>query len=124
MPTLPASKNRCITPPTNFTRQAPRANPRRLCAEPRFLPYLCKSSTVALSTVVLTLAVAVPAAYSLTRFRFPGRDHVAAMVLFTYMFAPIMIIVPFYVMMRFLGLTNSHVGLVLAYTTFCLPFNL
>ena len=40
------------------------------------------------------------------------------------MFAPIMIIVPFYVMMRFLGLINTHIGLVLAYTAFCLPFGL
>ena len=35
-----------------------------------------------------------------------------------------MIIIPFYVMLRFFGLTNSHVGLVMAYTAFCLPFNL
>jgi multiple sugar transport system permease protein len=40
------------------------------------------------------------------------------------MFAPIMIIVPFYVMVRFLGLNNTHLGLVLAYTAFCLPFAL
>jgi ABC-type glycerol-3-phosphate transport system permease component len=40
------------------------------------------------------------------------------------MFAPIMIIIPFYVAMRFLGLTNTHLGLILAYTAFCLPFSL
>ena len=34
------------------------------------------------------------------------------------------IIVPFYVMMRFLGLINTHFGLMLAYTAFCLPFGL
>jgi ABC-type glycerol-3-phosphate transport system permease component len=113
-----------ITPPTLLPRQPTLANLERLFAETRFLTYLRNSLIVALSTVALTLAVATPAAYSLTRFAFPGRDKVAAMILFTYMFAPIMIIVPFYVMMRFLGLTNTHVGLVLAYTTFCLPFSL
>ena len=40
------------------------------------------------------------------------------------MFAPIMIIIPFYVLMRALGLINTHFGLVLAYTAFCLPFAL
>ena len=40
------------------------------------------------------------------------------------MFAPIMIIIPFYVMMRFVGLNNTHLGLVLAYSAFCLPFAL
>src|SRR5262245_12364837 len=124
MTAIKPSQDIFITPPTLFPRQATLANLERLFAETRFLTYLRNSLVVALSTVALTLAVAVPAAYSLTRFRFPGRDKVAALVLFTYMFAPIMIIVPFYVMMRALGLTNTHVGLVLAYTTFCLPFNL
>ena len=30
----------------------------------------------------------------------------------------------FHFFMRFLGLTNTHLGLILAYTAFCLPFNL
>src|SRR4030095_10416582 len=77
-----------------------------------------------LSLWAVTIAVAPPAAYSLTRFRFPGREQLAGTILFTYMIAPIMIIVPFYVMMRFLGLTNTHLCLVLAYTAFCLPFSL
>jgi ABC-type glycerol-3-phosphate transport system permease component len=40
------------------------------------------------------------------------------------MFAPIMIIVPFFILMRGYGLTNSHIGLVLSYTTFALPFSM
>ncbi len=79
---------------------------------------------MSLATVGLTLLVSTPAAYSLTRFRFFGREKIAVLILFTYMFAPIMIIIPFYVIMRFLGLTNTHFGLILAYTAFCLPFNL
>ena len=112
------------TPPTLWPRTFTLANVERLFSETRFLSYLVNSFTVALATAGLTLVVSTPAAYSLTRFRFAGRDKVAALILFTYMFAPIMIIIPFYVMMRFLGLNNTHVGLVLAYTAFCLPFNL
>jgi ABC-type glycerol-3-phosphate transport system permease component len=112
------------TPPTLWPRTFTLANVERLFSETRFLTYLVNSLTVALATAGLTLVVSTPAAYSLTRFRFAGRDKVAALILFTYMFAPIMIIIPFYVMMRFLGLNNTHVGLVLAYTAFCLPFNL
>ncbi len=112
------------TPPTLWPRTFTLANVERLFSETRFLTYLFNSLTVALATAGLTLTVSTPAAYSLTRFRFAGRDKVAALILFTYMFAPIMIIIPFYVMMRFVGLNNTHVGLVLAYTAFCLPFNL
>jgi ABC-type glycerol-3-phosphate transport system permease component len=112
------------TPPSLWPRTFTLANVERLFAETRFLTYLINSLTVALSTAALTLVVSTPAAYSMTRFRFAGREKLAALILFTYMFAPIMIIIPFYVMMRFLGLNNTHVGLVLAYTAFCLPFNL
>ncbi len=113
-----------LTPPTLWPSAWDLDNVRRLFDETRFLTYFRNSLTVSLSTVGLTLLLSTPAAYSLTRFRFYGREKLAALILFTYMFAPIMIIVPFYVMVRFLGLTNTHTGLVMAYTAFCLPFNL
>lgn len=113
-----------VTPPSLWPSQFELENIRRLFDETRFLTYFRNSVTVSLSTVALTLLLSTPAAYSLTRFRFYGREKLAALILFTYMFAPIMIIVPFYVMVRFLGLTNTHTGLVMAYTAFCLPFNL
>jgi len=112
------------TPPTLWPTTFTLENIERLFAETKFLTYFRNSVTVSLSAVGLTLIFSVPAAYSLTRFRFPGREQIAAVVLFTYMFAPVMIIVPFYILIRFLGLTNTHLGLVLAYTAFCLPFNL
>jgi ABC-type glycerol-3-phosphate transport system permease component len=113
-----------VTPPTLWPRTFTLANLERLFAETRFVTYFVNSLKVSLATVALTLAVSTPAAYSLTRYRFAGREAVAATVLFAYMFAPIMIIIPFYVMMRFIGLNNTHLGLVLAYSAFCLPFAL
>jgi ABC-type glycerol-3-phosphate transport system permease component len=40
------------------------------------------------------------------------------------MFAPILIVVPFYILMKNYGLINTKLGLVLAYTTFSLPFSM
>jgi ABC-type glycerol-3-phosphate transport system permease component len=113
-----------VTPPTIFPRTISFENIARLFSETQALTYMRNSIVVSLSSVALTIAVSTPAAYALTRFQFRGREKIAATVLFTYMFAPIMIIVPFYVMMRFFGLTNTHFGLILAYTAFCLPFGL
>ena len=113
-----------VTPPTFFPKTLTFDNVARLFAETRFAAYLANSVLVASATVLVTLAIAVPAAYALTRFRFRGREAITATVLFAYMFAPIMIIIPFYVLMRALGLVNTHAGLVLAYTAFCLPFAL
>ena len=87
--------------------------------------YFFNSITVAGTATVLTIFVATLAAYGITRFRFGGgRNTIAAGMLFTYMFAPILIIVPFYILMRSAGLVNSKLGLVLAYTTFSLPFSM
>jgi ABC-type glycerol-3-phosphate transport system permease component len=112
------------TPPTLIPRTITFESLERLFSETRFVTYMRNSLVVSGATVALTSLFATPAAYALTRFRFAGREQAAGVILFTYMFAPIMIIIPFYVMIRWLGLNNSHVGLVLAYTAFCLPFNL
>lgn len=96
----------------------------RLFEETNYLTYFFNSIIVAGSATLLTIVVATLAGYAITRFRFPGREMVAAGMLLTYMFAPIMIIVPFFILMRGIGLTDSHVGLVLSYTTFALPFSM
>jgi ABC-type glycerol-3-phosphate transport system permease component len=97
---------------------------RRLFSQTRFLIYFKNSILVAGAATLLTVFVAVLAAYGITRFRFRGRELVSGAMLFTYMFAPIMIIIPFYIMMRQYGLTNTHFGLILSYTTFSLPFSM
>ncbi|HUQ74695.1 MAG TPA: carbohydrate ABC transporter permease [Burkholderiales bacterium] len=112
------------TPPTFLPASFTLDNVTQLFEQTRFGTYLANSVLVASATVLLTLVLATPAAYGLTRFRWRGRDAVATTVLFTYMFAPIMVIIPFYVLMRSLQLTNTHTGLVLAYSAFCLPFAL
>jgi ABC-type glycerol-3-phosphate transport system permease component len=40
------------------------------------------------------------------------------------MFAPIMIVVPIYILARRLGIVDTHTALVLSYSSFCLPFSL
>ena len=113
-----------VSPPTLLPRAFTLENIVRLFEQTRFATYLANSALVAAATVALTLAVAIPGAYGLTRFRWRGREAISMTVLFTYMFAPIMVIIPFYVLMRFFSLTNTHTGLVLAYSAFCLPFAL
>ena len=96
----------------------------RLFADTNFLDYLQNSIIVAGSATLLCIFVATLAGYGITRFRFWGRETFAATALFTYMMAPIMIVVPFFILMRGLGLTNTHFGLTLAYSAFALPFSL
>jgi multiple sugar transport system permease protein len=110
------------TPPTLLPRAVTLENFQRLFQETNFLTYFGNSVAVSLATVLLTLAVSALGAYGLTRFAFPGRERVAGLILMTYMFAPIMIIIPFYILVKQLGIVNTRLALVLSYTTFCLPF--
>jgi ABC-type glycerol-3-phosphate transport system permease component len=100
------------------------SNFQRLFTETYFLIYFKNSIVVAGTTVILDIVVATLGAYSLTRFRYKGKELLANLTLFTYMFAPIMIIIPVYVLLLDLRLTDSHFGIVLAYTSISLPFTL
>lgn len=97
---------------------------RRLLTETPFLTYFANSVVVALATTALVIVTAVAGAYGLVRFRFPGRNLVAHVVLFTYMLPAVVLLLPLYLTISALGLANSLVGLVVAYTTFALPFAL
>ena len=110
------------TPPTLVPAHPTVTNFTRLLAETNFRVFFQNSLTVSLTTVLLTLTVSALGAYGLTRYTFAGREKVAGLILLTYMFAPIMIIIPFYILVKQLGIANTHLALVLSYTTFCLPF--
>jgi ABC-type glycerol-3-phosphate transport system permease component len=112
------------TPPTLVPAAPTADNFVRLVTHTAFPTYFANSVAVAGVTVLLTIVVAAAGAYSLTRFVFPGREAIARLVLCTYMFAPIMIVVPIYILARRLGLVDTRTALVLSYTSFCLPFAL
>ena len=112
------------TPPTLIPAVPTLENYARLLGQTAFVRYFINSVSVAGLTVLLTMAVGAVGAYSLTRFRFPGREGIARLILCTYMFAPIMIVVPIYILARRLGIVDTHTALVLSYSSFCLPFSL
>jgi ABC-type glycerol-3-phosphate transport system permease component len=111
--------------PPYFIPEAPTwENFERLFTSTNFLTYFRNSLTVAGLAVLLTMAVGAAGAYSLTRFRYPGREQIATLILCTYMFAPIMIVIPFFILVKKVGIQNTHAALVLAFASFCLPFAL
>ena len=110
------------TPPRLVPLHPTLENFGRLFADTSFTVFFRNSVVVAGATVLLTLSVSALGAYGLTRYAFRGRDTVAGLILLTYMFAPIMIIIPFYILVKQFGLVNTRLALVLSYTTFCLPF--
>lgn len=86
-----------------------------------FLHFFWNSMFVSVTTTILSVAVAVPAAYAFSRFKFPGRAFLFYAVLLRNMFPAVIFLVPLFILMRFLGLVNTHGSLILTYLTFGLP---
>lgn len=97
-------------------------NYARLIGETNFPRYILNSLWVACATVVLALVIGCPAAYAMARFRALARPVLTSMVLLVYMFPPILLGIPLFVIFAQLGLTDTYTGLILAHTTFALPF--
>jgi multiple sugar transport system permease protein len=86
-----------------------------------FLRFFWNSLFVSTLSTVLSVIVAVPAAYAFSRFDFPGRKFLFFAVLLRNMFPAVIFLVPLFILMRLLGLMNTHGSLVLTYLTFGLP---
>ncbi|MEU5726611.1 carbohydrate ABC transporter permease [Micromonospora sp. NPDC047738] len=86
-----------------------------------FLAFIRNSGLVALAATALTLLVAIPGAYAVSRLRFFGRRQVHALFLAVYLFPSIVIAIPLFVVFTRAGLRGSLVGLVLVYLSQTLP---
>ena len=89
-----------------------------------FLHYFWNSFYVSFLTTVIGVVVAVPAAYAFSRFRFPGRTFLFFTVLLRNMFPAVVFLMPLFLLMRWLGLVNTHGSLILTYLTFGLPLSI
>ena len=84
--------------------------------------YLWNSLVVAAFASAATLAVAVPAAYVLSRDRFRGRRPLLAALLVVQMVSPVILLVPIYGVIERLGLIDTRAGLILVYAAMQVPF--
>ncbi|WP_421761987.1 carbohydrate ABC transporter permease [Devosia sp.] len=89
-----------------------------------FLTYLSNSIIVAGLTIVLCLALAIPAGYGLARFKIRFKEF-----WFILLLAPLMVpyqalLTPLYLTFSKIGLANSHLGLAMVHTILQLPFSI
>lgn len=94
----------------------------RLFQKTTFLSNLGHSVLVSSGTMVLGLSVSITAAYAFSRFRFPGRRALMLQFLLVNMFPIVLLIIPLFIIMKNLGLLDTHMGLILAHSTFSIPF--
>ncbi len=88
-----------------------------------FLKAMKNSFIVASITTLVSLTASTLAAYAFSRYRFKGRKFMMALFLSNNMFPTVLLLIPLYSIMRNLKLLYTPWALVLAYTTFTLPFS-
>jgi len=82
---------------------------------------LINSLIVAVFTTALALALGVPAAYALSRFEFRRKKDLWFWFITNRMVSPIVLALPFFLIVRKLGMLDTHIVLILIYLTFNLP---
>ena len=83
---------------------------------------LVNSTIVAFVTVLIAIPAATMAAYSFSRFRMVGETAMLVVVLATQFVPAVVIILPFFVMFRDLGLLNTRLGLSIVNLAIVMPF--
>ncbi len=83
---------------------------------------LMNSTIVAFVTVLLAIPIATMAAYSFSRFRLRGETLMLVIILATQFVPAVVIILPFFVMFRDIGLLDTRIGLILVNLSIVMPF--
>jgi len=93
-----------------------------LITYPNFQTYYLNTVIVTVLTVVLSMTIAILAAFSLARMGFWGSQTLATGVFLTYLIPASLLFLPLFRVIGFLGLINSYWCLVLLYPTLAVPF--
>ena len=96
----------------------------RLVFEPPYFlgQKLVNSTIVAFVTVLIAIPAATMAAYSFSRFRMAGETTMLVTILATQFVPAVVIILPFFVMFRDLGILDTRLGLIIVNLAIVMPF--
>jgi multiple sugar transport system permease protein len=86
------------------------------------LVYFKNSLLIAAWTTLLTLTLAIPAAYALSRFKFRGRTTFLLFLLVAQMLPSVLLVIPLFVLFRIFNLYSTYFSVILADTALALPF--
>ena len=93
-----------------------------LLTETDFLIWVRNSIFISFLVTLTGIIFASTGGYALSRFKFKGRDFGMIALLTTQMFPATMLLLPFFILLSYLGLINSYIGLIIIYSSTALPF--
>jgi ABC-type glycerol-3-phosphate transport system permease component len=110
-----------FTIPARLWPQHPTLENYASAFRPEFQRYFLNSIIVSLSTLIITVPLALLAAYSFTRFQMRALSTLLIGIIIAQMFPSSAIIIPIYTMARAASLLNTYAALVIAYITVTPP---
>ncbi len=87
----------------------------------RFDRLFVNSAVITVASVLIVLAISALAAYAFCRLKYRGSEFFFYLILLGMMIPPAAVVIPLFLIMKNLGLYNTHLALVLAYVAFALP---
>jgi multiple sugar transport system permease protein len=113
----------CITP-SILPKHPDLSNYTDALREQGLVHSMWNSLQISVATTVLVLVVSLPVAYALARFRSRLRPITNGWILVSQVFPVILIVIPLFMILRPLHLTNTIPGVVIVYTVWSMPFAL
>lgn len=112
-----------VVPPTILPRSWSLEWYQQAFATDTVVRYFLNSLKIASVVMIIDMLVGTLTAYSLVRFQYAGRKALMMGILASYCVPPIMLLLPLYKIMATMGLTGSHVGVIIGHLTITLPFS-
>ena len=112
-----------VVPPTILPRSWSLEWYQQAFATDTVVRYFLNSLKIASVVMIIDMLVGTLTAYSLVRFQYAGRKALMMGILASYCVPPIMLLLPLYKIMATMGLTGSHVGVIIGHFTITLPFS-
>jgi arabinogalactan oligomer/maltooligosaccharide transport system permease protein len=94
----------------------------QLLFEEPFLNWLLNSMIITITVTLVGTGLAITAGYAFSRFRFRWREGALLGIITTQMFPVTMLLLPLFIMLIRVGLYDSYIGLIVAYSATALPF--
>jgi len=105
-----------LPPPETWYEELVRSRQMVIAGPSRFLGRFTNSLIIGFGSTFLSVFLGSLAAYAFSRFRIPLKDDLLFFILSTRMFPPIAVAVPIFLMYRKLGLSDTHLGMIILYT--------
>jgi len=102
--------------PTTWYERIVRENRMVIAGPSRYGERFLNSVIIGFGSTFLCMVLGTATAYAFSRFRVPAKDDLLFFILSTRMMPPIAVAIPIFLMFRSLGLSDTHLGMILLYT--------